>query len=124
MKNKLGYLGFLGFVGILGLYWGSFTHSIFLIFFFFFSYRNVIPDELFKENIKKSALVSFMVNMIFNIMILLIGSIISNFNHYDEPNMIMIFYTSIAFIINFIISISIFIFSLMYYSYREKRALE
>lgn len=124
MKNKLGYLGFLGFVGILGLYWGSFTHSIFLIFFFFFSYRNMIPDELFKENIKKSALVSFMVNMIFNIMILMIGSIISNFNHYAEPNMIMIFYTSIAFIINFIISISIFIFSLMYYSYREKRALE
>ena len=66
MKNKMGYLGCIGFIGILGLWVGNFAISTFLVFFFFFTYAEVVPDELFKENIKKAALNAFISNMIIN----------------------------------------------------------
>ncbi|HYE09145.1 MAG TPA: DUF3796 domain-containing protein [Patescibacteria group bacterium] len=124
MKNKLGYLGFLGFIGILGLYWRSFTHSIFLVFFFFFTYTKMIPDELFKENIKKSALSAFIVNMTINTVIMTVCTIMTNLYHYNEPNSSMVFFGFAAFVLNFAISILIFVFTLMFYAHKEKSVLE
>ena len=124
MKNKLGYLGYLGFIGILGMWMGSFAHSAFLVFFFFFTYAKVIPDELFKENIKKSALKAFIVNMTINTLIIIVCSSISNFYQFITPNSSMLFYGVASFVLNFVISILIFVFTLMFYGYKEKRALE
>lgn len=124
MKNKLGYLGFLGFVGIYGIFWRSFTHSAFLIFFFFFTYLDIIPDELFKENIKKSASNAFMVNMIISIVILGVCTTISNLYQYTEINGNMLFYGFVAFVLNFIISMLTFVFTLMHYAHKEKGLLE
>lgn len=124
MKNKLGYLGFLGFIGVLGLWWRSFTHSAFLVFFFFFTYAKVIPDELFKENIKKSALNAFIVNMIINTVIMMAFTTSANLYQYTNPSSNMMFYGIAAFILNFVISILIFIFTLMSYAHKEKRLLE
>lgn len=124
IKNKLGYLGYLGFIGVLGLWMGSFANSIFLVFFFFFTYAKVIPDELFKENIKKSALKAFIVNMTINTVILIVCTIITNFYHFTTPNSRMLFYSVAAFTFNFLISILIFVFTLMSYGHKEKRSLE
>lgn len=124
MKNKLAYLGFLGFIGVLGLYWRSFSHSIFLVFFFFFSYSKMIPDELFKENIKKSALSAFIVNMIINTVIMTICTLISNRYQYIEPNSSMMYFGFAAFVLNFVISILIFVVTLMLYAHKDKSVLE
>jgi cation transporter-like permease len=124
MKNKLGYLGFLGFIGVLGLASGAFSYSVFLVFFFFFTYSKVIPDELFKENIKKSALCAFIVNMIINTLIMLVCTTISISVQYVEPKYIMLLCCCAAFILNFVISILTFVFTLMYYGHKEKKGLE
>jgi Na+/alanine symporter len=124
LKNKLGYLGFLGFVGILGLFWHSFIHSTFLVFFFFFTYANVIPDELFKVNIHKSALNAFIVNMVINMVIIAVSTTISNLYQFTEPDITVMYFVSAAFVLNFAISILVFVFSLMYLAHQEKSVLE
>lgn len=124
MKNNLGYLGYLGFIGVLGLWMNSFVHIAFLLFFFFFTYANVIPDELFKENIKKSALNTFMLNMIINTLIIIVCSSISNFYQFISPSNNMMLFGIAAFTLNYVISILIFILTLMHYSHKEKRELE
>ncbi len=63
LNNKLGYLGFLGLIGLLGLK-GNFYFFGFLGFLVYFRYFKVIPDELFKENVRKAATPSFFVSII------------------------------------------------------------
>lgn len=57
MVNKLGFLGFLGLLGLLGLlgpgYYGFFG---FCAYFYYFT---VVPDELFCENVRRSASAAF-----------------------------------------------------------------
>lgn len=124
MRNKLGYLGFLGLIGILGLWMGSFTHIAFLVFFFFFTYANVIPDELFKENIKKAALKAFIVSMVINTLIMIASSVISNYYQFTSPNSSIMLFVIAGFALNYVISILVFVFTLMYYGHIEKRELE
>ncbi|WP_298844299.1 DUF3796 domain-containing protein [Clostridium sp.] len=124
MKNKMGYLGCIGFIGILGLWVGNFAISTFLVFFFFFTYAEVVPDELFKENIKKAALNAFISNMIINTVILIVCTLITNFYHFTTPNSKMLSYSFAAFTLNFVISILIFVFTLIFYGHKEKRSLE
>ncbi|MBU3182934.1 DUF3796 domain-containing protein [Clostridium psychrophilum] len=124
MKNKMGYLRCIGFIGILGLCMGNFAISTFLVFFFFFTYAEVVPDELFKENIKKAALNAFISNMIINTIILIVCTLITNFYHFTTPNSKMLFYSVAAFTLNFVISILIFVFTLIFYGHKEKRSLE
>ena len=124
MKNKLSYLGYLGIIGVIGLAMGSFVISTFLVFFFFFTYAKVVPDELFKENIKKSGLNAFIVNMIINAVILLVSTIITNFYHFTSPNSTMLIINFVAFTLSFVISILIFVFTLVYFDHKEKRSLE
>ena len=63
MNNKLGYLGILGLIGLLG-FTGNFCFFSFFGFFAYFRYFKVIPDELFKENVRKAATPSFFVSII------------------------------------------------------------
>lgn len=124
MKNKLAYLGFLGFVGLLGLYWGSFTHTAFLVFFFFFSYSRIIPDELFKENIRKAGLLAFVVNMAINLVIMSITTYVANRYQFTEPDFQVMYFGYAAFILNFVISMLIFVFTLMRYAHQDRSVLE
>ncbi|WML32600.1 DUF3796 domain-containing protein [Clostridium sp. OS1-26] len=124
MKNKLGYLGLLGTIGILGILIHSFFCSVFLVFFFFLTYAKVIPDELFKENVKKSALNAFTVNMMINAVIMVVCFSITNFYQFSTPNSSMLMFSVVAFVLNFIISILTFVFTLMIYGHKEKAGLE
>lgn len=62
LNNKLGYLGFLSFIGLLGLT-GNYYFLGFFCFLVYFKYFKVIPDELFKENVRKAATPSFFISI-------------------------------------------------------------
>jgi len=62
-SNKLAYLGFLGLIGLIGLN-GNFYFFGFFGFLVYFTYFKVIPDELFKENVRKAATPSFFISII------------------------------------------------------------
>jgi hypothetical protein len=94
------------------------------VFFFFFSYSRLIPDELFKENIKKSALNAFIINMIINTLIISVCTFISNRYQYIAPNNNMLLFGFAAFTINFVISILVFVFTLMIYAHKDRSVLE
>lgn len=59
MKNKLGFLGFLGLLGFLGFFTENKTYIFFFTFLIYFRYFKVIPDELFKENVRRAATPAF-----------------------------------------------------------------
>ncbi|WP_052356739.1 DUF3796 domain-containing protein [[Clostridium] dakarense] len=65
--KKINYFGFLGFTSILGLL-GFYTNnkSMFLYFCFlpYFMYFKVIPDESFKENVRKSATIAYIISFV------------------------------------------------------------
>jgi len=63
MTNKLGYMGFIGLLGLIGLN-GNIYFFSFFGFFVYFRYFKVIPDELFKENVRKAATPSFFMGVI------------------------------------------------------------
>lgn len=124
MKNKLGYLGLLGIVGLVGLYWGSFTHTIFLLFFFFFAFRNTVPDELFKENMKNAALKTVILNLTLNILIMAWSTFVSNTEQLAEIQVDFVTVIAGFQILTFCLSIMMFVFTLMYYTYKESKGLE
>jgi len=59
MKNKLGFLGVLGLFGAAGFFTDNKSYFALFAFLYFFRYFFVIPDELFKINIQKSATPAF-----------------------------------------------------------------
>lgn len=64
MKNKLGYVGFLGLLGIAGFFAHNYVYFALFAFLYYLRYFWVIPDELFKENIRRAALPSFFTSMV------------------------------------------------------------
>lgn len=52
--NPLSYLGWLGILGVLGVFFIP-TFIPFLLCFTFFSYQNVIADELFWRNVNRAS---------------------------------------------------------------------
>jgi hypothetical protein len=64
MKNKLGLLGFLGLLGIVGFFTPNKIYFAFFAFLYFGRYFFVIPDELFKENVKRAATPAFFTGMV------------------------------------------------------------
>ncbi len=63
MKNKLGFLGFFGALGLLGAYTGQSGYYGFFGFCAYFYYFTVIPDEMFRENVRRAAAAAFFVLM-------------------------------------------------------------
>ncbi|ADY55447.1 hypothetical protein Sgly_1122 [Syntrophobotulus glycolicus DSM 8271] len=114
MKNKLAYLGFLGFIGFGGLIGGKANLFSFLPFLIFFSYINVIPDELFWENVKNSAFYAFVVQTIISVIALTISTIIT-----DTNLIVGVLIGGLS--LNYGIGIFIFALSLSYYEHREKK---
>lgn len=115
MKNKLAYLGFLGLLGFGGLIIQNTTLFSFFPFFIFFSYANVIPDELFWDNVKKSALHAFIVQTIISTIIIAAGSFFAA----DLNLFVGIMIGGLCF--NYGIGILIFALNLAYYENREKK---
>jgi hypothetical protein len=110
MKNPLGYLGFLGLLGIVSFASYNWTYLWFFAFFIFFRFFWVIPDELFRENIKKSATPAFFTGMVI----------------YFITAALTVFHISIAvyvagLVIGFASSFLVFAILLAPYSYRESR---
>lgn len=64
IKNKLGLLGFLGLLGLLGFFTGNSSFYGFFSFFCFFIFSSVLPDELFKNNVKKAAKNAFFTSVL------------------------------------------------------------
>ena len=62
-KNPLSYLGWLGLIGIIGIYYMAPWMITFLLFFFFFTYSKMVPDELFWNNVRRAATKAFAVNI-------------------------------------------------------------
>ena len=63
-RNPLSYLGWLGLVGLVGLWAGSPSLMVFLLFFFFFAYGGMTPDELFWTNVRRAGLRALTVNLV------------------------------------------------------------
>jgi hypothetical protein len=64
MKNKLGYVGFLGLLGIVGFFAHNYVYFALFSFLYYLRYFWVIPDELFRENIRRAASPSFFTSMV------------------------------------------------------------
>ena len=103
--NPISYLGWLGIVGVIGINTGDFMLQLFLIYFIFFTYRNMPADELFWLNIRKSATRAFILEIILNsVMIILI--------------------TIRGFGIIFLIALLFFIVMLAWYGKQERKSVE
>lgn len=109
MNNKLGYLGFLGLIGLIG-FTGNFYFFGFLGFLVYFRYFKVIPDELFKENVRKSASPSFFVSII-------ISALIAGYSALTKSISAQYLVTGLA--INFAIPIFVFTGILVYLELKE-----
>ena len=132
-RNPLAYLGWLGLIGFWGLVSSMVNLCVFFLFFFFFTYRTKIPDELFWTNVHKAATRTLAVNMTLTCVVLL--GIYARGMHYRlgipveengvylvpavqwEQSLLFAGFSNIA----FMLTICIFVFTLMYLNYRERR---
>ena len=64
MKNKLGYIGFLGLLGTVGFFAHNNVYFALFAFLYYLRYFWVIPDELFKENVRMAASPSFFTSLV------------------------------------------------------------
>lgn len=132
-RNPLSYLGWLGFLGILGILSGAVTMLVFFLFFFFFTYRAKIPDELFWNNVHKAATRTLAVNMTLTCVVLLgiyargmyyrLGIPVEENGTYLVPTVQGEQSLLFAGFANwtFILTICMFVFTLMYLNHRERR---
>lgn len=137
MKNKLSWLGFLGFIGVYGIFVMTPTLIVFLAFFFFFSYKNMIPDELFRQNVRKAGLRAFYVYLALAggcLLLLHIRAMQYSFEYFNiygkdaafmaEKNTEQGLLALGMFVWSFIVTICTFCFTLMRDSHKEKKLLE
>ena len=78
--NPISYLGWLGIVGVIGINTGDFMLQLFLIYFIFFTYRNMPADELFWLNIRISATRAFILEIILNSVMIILITILEKYN--------------------------------------------
>lgn len=110
MKNPLGYLGFLGFLGVLSLIYHHWAYLWFFAFFQFFAYFWVIPDELFRENVKRSATPAFFTSFVLYVLTVALKVF------YKSDGVYMA-----CLVISFAASFLVFFILLASYSIRERR---
>lgn len=140
-KNPLSYLGWLGLLGVFGLGFAPIMIP-FLICFVFFSYRNVITDELFWENVRRSGTRAFVSALIFDVVICVFaygrGLAVSYrfgdefFRPIIEGNKITVWMYSyaqmallfLAFFVSMLLMVLVFFVSMMCVRRHEKRSLE
>lgn len=104
MKNRLSLFGFFGFLGFLGLLTDNPGCYGFFGFFAFFGFINILPDELFIQNVNKAAKNAFFTGMFIFPVIVLIGAFTSFSSAYI-----------IGFAVNFFVQMWVFSISLTRY---------
>lgn len=137
-KNQLSYLGWLGLLGVFGFLINATWMKVFILFFFFFLYTNVVPDELFWRNVKNAAVKAFVVNIVFTVIVFSFCAIRANFFLQTDQfsvevleamvNIDMGYFSQLMFlagmyIIGFIITLCTFFVTLMYDRYKERKLL-
>lgn len=143
MKNKLAYLGFLGIIGIFGLLSLSLSLSSFLLFFF--AYAKMPADELFRQNVQKAGVRALWTGLALDVTIILYSSYQATFAHRFAPEELTPFFdaaaqglrditvssaffghiyaVSVGFILSFVITLSVFIISLILIDRKERKLL-
>lgn len=136
--NPLAYLSPLGVVGILGVILRATIFIPYLLFFFFLAYAFMPPDELFLQNVRRAGLRALAVYLVLNTLAALglVGNAIAHgwssadvlitgvsvtlpLSQYVQCNLI-----TCAFVLVFIATLCVFIFTLMYFNHREKKYTE
>ncbi len=141
-RNPLCYFALLGVIGFLGVYMMAPAIIVFLLFFFFWGYKDMTPDELFWENVRKSGLRAFAAGMGIDVTaaIFLVvrswagilgldtqtGSISAADGMVTMSENIFGHYTLLStfFTIQMVVSICTFFFTLMYFRKKEEKGAE
>lgn len=110
MKNMFGCFGLLGLLGIIGIITDNRAFLGFFGFLVYFRYFNVIPDELFRDNVKKAATPAFFISVLLSSITIFISAAMNQ-------KLIL----SFGLMIGFIISMLVFTTLLMVYEYAENR---
>ncbi|MTI81673.1 MAG: DUF3796 domain-containing protein [Firmicutes bacterium] len=114
MRNKLQLMGLLGLVGLLGTFTDNPGFYGFFGFFGFFAFRNVVPDERFKENVSKAGRNAFFVSIVLFTLAMVFISLILN------PELYAIAFTfTFSFALSFALQILVFSISLQIYEGRS-----
>lgn len=79
-------------------------------FFVYFKYFTVIPDELFKDNVKKAATPAFFISVMITAIAIVLTALFKN-------NLVL----SLGLLIGFIVSMIVFTILLMTYEFIESR---
>lgn len=119
-SNPISYLGWLGIVGVIGINTGDFMLQLFLIYFIFFTYRNMPADELFWLNIRKSATRAFILEIILNSVMIILITILEKYNISSAIRISIIR----GFGIIFLIALLFFIVMLAWYGKQERKSVE
>lgn len=112
MRNRFALLGLLGLLGFFGFTKDNTLFFSFFCFLSFFSYWRVPCDELFLQNIRNSASISYAIFLIGNIFIIL-------FSVVKKVELLYISYPII-----FTITLVMFVVSLFFYEKIERRDCE
>lgn len=139
-KNPLSYLGWVGVLGLYGLCIGATWMLPFLLFFFFFTYTNMVADELFWNQVRRAGCKAFFVNITFCgigfFLMMIRASFICHFDMetsmqvqnggylLSEDFMMQFMLSQILLVFAWIITLCTFFFSLMYYRRQEKKFVE
>lgn len=111
-NKKLNKFGFLSMIGLLGIF-GIVTENRGFLGFFgyvhFIRYFTVIPDELFKDNIRNAGCNGFFAGIGVSTIFLAICLIIKKSALFQ-----------LAFLSGFIVSMFVFSITLVYYEYKEQ----
>ena len=119
--NPISYLGWVGIVGVIGINTGDFMLQLFLIYFIFFTYRNMPADELFWLNIRISATRAFILEIILNSVMIILITILEKYNISSSAIRISIIR---GFGIIFLIALLFFIVMLAWYGKQERKSVE
>lgn len=108
-RNALGWMGFVSLLAILGFLTENKGYFGFLGFVYYFRYFKVVADELFLENIQKSATIAFFCGLIATLLLIPIKIFIAT-----ELG------SEVVFAAGFVVSLLIFTMQLTYREYKEQ----
>jgi hypothetical protein len=117
MKNKLAYLGFLGLLGFAGFFGTPLLFSYFG-YFTFFQYIKVVPDELFRANVRICATRGFFIYLVPSYLITLVAVLMKES---DQLHSYALQFATSGFALISSVGLFVFLGTLMYLEAKEKR---
>lgn len=119
--NPLSYLGWLGLVGVVGINTGDWLLQLFVVYFFFFIYRNMPADELFWLNVRKAGFRAFIFEVAANSIILVIVAILEHVKYISSD---MVTLVMRLYLLSFITAMGIFIIMLWQMNRQDRKYME